>query len=224
MRKFISLLLSGSLVVSAKPVDIKLPEIVLTQSNHATLIGEVTGQSVKETIDKLRKLDNSKTRYLYINSPGGEVQTGIRLVNYLQSAEGKGIICVADTAISMAMVSMQACETRVTTPNATFMSHGIAGGVQGYTRKVESDLTIMKGFDYILAKIQAERMGITVEELRKRQNEEYWIIGSEAIIAANAADKVAKVSCGSDMLVPVEVDGTDDEGKVIKVKKILCPL
>lgn len=82
----------------------------------------------------------------------------------------------------------------------------------------------MKGLEYILDRLSALRIGITVEELKSRQNDEYWIIGAEALIKDNIVDKISKVTCGEDLTTPVEVDGTDDEGKPSKVQKILCPL
>ena len=223
VKAIASLIALSTLTMSAQPSTV-VPEIVLTKANHAELVSEVTSFSVNDVIVKLRSMDKSKPRYLFIDSPGGEVQTGLRLVNFLQSSEGKGVVCVANVAISMAFVSMQACETRIVTPNAVMMSHGISGGMRGYIQNIEAELALMKGLDYILAKVQAIRMGITVEQLRKLQNPEYWIVGSDDIIKANAADSVQRVTCGEDMLVPVVTKELQEDGKEIEVTKIACPL
>jgi len=198
----------------------KNQNIVLTEENHASLVGEVNGGSVETAILKLRSLDQSKTRYFYIDSPGGEVINGMRLINYLRSAEGKGIVCIAEKAMSMAFVALQSCETRLVIENTMLMSHGIAGGMQGYIKQIESELILAKKLDYILQKIQANRLGITIEQLLKNQNAEWWIIGIEDALNNNATDGVANVSCSLEIQKPIKVK--NDEGQEITISK--CPL
>ena len=184
------------------------------------MVGEVNGGSVETAILKLRSLDQSKTRYFYIDSPGGEVINGMRLSNYLRSAEGKGIVCIAEKAMSMAFVALQSCETRLVIENTMLMSHGIAGGMQGYIKQIESELILAKKLDYMLQRIQANRLGISIEQLLKNQNAEWWIIGIEDALNNNATDGVANVSCSLEIQKPVKVK--NDEGQEITISK--CPL
>jgi len=92
--------------------------------------------------------------------------------------------------------------------------------MQGYVKQIESQLRLAKGLEYILDLIQSKRLGISIEELHKRQNAEWWLIGSEAIIEAKAADDVVKVSCDSQLGKPVIEK--DKEGKETVIYK--CPL
>lgn len=195
-------------------------EIVLTETNHAVLVGEVDANSIDKAVMTLRSLDSSKPRYLYIDSPGGEVMAGMRLINYLRSSEGKGVICVANMAMSMGFVSLQSCETRYVIDNAMLMSHGIAGGVQGYVKQMESRIRLAKGLEFILDLIQAKRLGITIAELHRRQDAEWWLIGSDAIIQARAADGVVSVSCDKNLGKPKKYKNTD--GTISTIYN--CPL
>lgn len=203
----------SSLIATAKE------NIVLTETNHASLVGEVNRDSVDKAILGLRSLDSTKPRFLYINSPGGEVVSGMRLINYLQSKEGKGITCIANMAMSMGFVSLQSCEKRLVIENSMLMSHGIAGGMQGYVKQIESELRFAKGLEYLLQRIEAKRIGITIEELHKRQNAEWWIIGNEEAIRVNAADDTTEVSCNKELskIVKETIEG-------VEVSTSKCPL
>ena len=62
--------------------------ITLTSSNLLVLNGVVNGETVGPLITKAKQLDDALGRnkhiYLYINSPGGEVQTGMELIEALK--------------------------------------------------------------------------------------------------------------------------------------------
>ncbi len=100
-------------------------EIELTTTNFASLRGEVTNDTIEPILKKIYASDSSKTFYLYIDSPGGDVFQGLRLVRYLQSTKHP-ITCVTSTAISMAFVIFQTCNTRVILDSAVLMTHEVA--------------------------------------------------------------------------------------------------
>jgi ATP-dependent Clp protease protease subunit len=222
LKIILSCLIGLSSIVATAKENIVLTakeNIVLTETNHASLVGEVNRGSVDKAILQLRSLDSSKTRYLYINSPGGEVVNGLRLINYLRSAEGKGITCIASMAMSMGFVSLQSCEKRLVIDNAMLMSHGIASGMQGYVKQIESELRFAKGLEMLLQIIESRRIGITIEELHKRQNAEWWIIGSTEAIKVNAADDVTDVSCDKELSKVIE-----DTVEGVKTSITKCPI
>lgn len=193
--------------------------IVLDETNSAYLNAQVDARTTELAIMQLRLLDPSKPRYLYINSPGGEVITGMRLVNYLQSSEGKGVICIANTAISMAFVALQACETRLVTENAILMSHGLSSSASGSIKTIESDLKFSKKLEYLLHRIQSSRIGITIQQLIQHQDPDWWIVGYEEAIKTNVTDGVAQVSCAPSIAKPERIKQTEMEVMILK-----CPL
>jgi hypothetical protein len=99
------------------------------------------------------------------------------------------------------------------------MSHGIAGGMQGYVKQIESELRFAKGLEMLLQIIESRRIGITIEELHRRQNAEWWIIGSAEAIKVNAADDVTEVSCDSNISKPVKETVDNVETTIVK-----CPI
>lgn len=189
------ILMSLTLLVAAAP---KSNVIVLTSANHTAINTDFNGQSVDDAITALSNRDKTKPFYIYLDSPGGEVFAGKRLLDYL-SGDSENVTCIAANAMSMAFVTLQACPTRLVTPNAVLMSHGIQGGGQGDIKAIEKNLEIMKKLEALLNKISAERLKITIEELVKRHNPEYWIVGAEEILQANAADGVTSVTCDASL-------------------------
>jgi ATP-dependent Clp protease protease subunit len=184
--------MSVALVVAAAPSS---KRIVLSESNSVTL-SDVNVFSIDTVISALSNRDKEKPFYLYIDSPGGEVFAGKRLIDYLDG-DSKNVVCVASNAMSMAFVTLQACPTRLVTRNVALMSHGIQMGVQGDLRAIDKQVELGRALELMLSKISAARLGITVEELNKLHNPEYWLVGGDVAVAAKAADEVVTVSCDS---------------------------
>lgn len=176
--------------VSNKTSSYTVQRVVLTVDNTATLMTDVNDRSVNYAIETLDTLDKTKPRYLLIESPGGEVVAGLNLVEYLRSDAGKGVICIANKAASMAFVTLQSCETRLVTETTLLMSHGVSAGLQGDTHSIEQQLKFMEQLENMLFDIIATRLGITVEELKKHQRPEWWFAGAKEALKYNAADGV----------------------------------
>jgi len=232
MKKLFAVIIVLSLTALALVVPNKKYEVqnvVLTTDNFVSMDFEVNMESVEYVILKLDSLDKSKPRYLYIRSPGGEVIAGTRLVEYLRSEDGKGVVAIAQFSASMAFVTLQASETRLITRTGVLMSHGISGGVQGNIEQIEKQLDFMRKLENMLLDLIADRIGITREELREKHTPEWWIVGADEAVKANAVDGVASVTCSTEVknskLKGVAV--SFENGKpVLKEVEVgpLCPL
>lgn len=236
MKKILALVIVSSLSVMAvvtpnvvNTVKTTPQHIVLTKTNFVAMDFEVSRETVDFVINKLESLDKSKPRYLYIRSPGGEVFAGIRLVEYLKSADGKGVVAITQFAASMAFVTLQVSETRLITETGVLMSHGISGGMQGNIQEIEKQIDFMRKLENLLLDLLAKRLGLTREELRAKHNPEWWIVGANEAIKANAVDGVASVTCSkevkaSKLIVPIiQVDGGVQTVKEVEAGE-LCPL
>jgi ATP-dependent protease ClpP protease subunit len=195
--------------------------VELTATNHVS-IAEFSQSSVENVISSLITRDKAKTFYIYLDSPGGEVFAGKRLVDYLDG-DNKNVVCVASNAMSMAFVTLQACPTRYVTRNVALMSHGIQMGVQGDLRTIAKQIEIGKALDDMLTELSAVRLKLTVEALRALQNPEYWIVGGEKAVKANAADKVVTVGCAADLKGKRTIKVATPFGEIpVEVNK--CPI
>lgn len=187
--KFLIPFLLFSLTATA---DTKKSEIILTDSNSISLRGEVNEDSISEVIVKLAK-NNSPIIYLYINSPGGEVLAGMKLVNYLKYTS-KHVVCIAEVAISMAHQILQACPERTATDTSILMQHRMSGGAQGNSDQIASALNILVKLEEFLDIASAKRMKISLEEFMKKVSKEWWVFGKDAK-DVNMVDRIVTVQC-----------------------------
>ena len=157
------LALLGCLLIS-KAVAAPSNTIVLSQGNFTTLVGEVSAESVDEIIKDIQKADSSKPFYLYINSPGGEVVAGNRLVEYLKISPNVEVII--QVAASMAAVLTESVQKRHMTQTGFLMFHHIQLAVQGDIDQVESRTAFARELQEMLEIVVSERLGIDVEKWR----------------------------------------------------------
>jgi ATP-dependent protease ClpP protease subunit len=235
MKKLLALIIVSALLTLAvvfpngSIVNTRVQNIVLTTDNFVAMDFEVSGPSVEYTILKLDSLDKSKPRYLFIRSPGGEVIAGTRLVEYLRSEDGKGVVAIAQFAASMAFVTLQASETRLITRTGVLMSHGISGGAQGNIMEIERQVDFMRKLENMLLDLIADRLGLSRDALRAKNNPEWWLVGSDEAAKANAVDGVASVTCSTEVKqskLKVVIATAENGKQVLKEVEVgpLCPL
>lgn len=197
----------------------KVAEVVLTPSNFTILLDEVNALSVNTVMQGITNSDPSKPFYLIINSPGGYVLEGRPLVSYLTSTN-RNIVCIAQTAISMAYVTLQACPVRLVTNHSILMTHQIAGGSKGTLNDMKAALTFTQKLADLYDRLMAGRMQLTLEEYRAHINPEWWFVGAQDAIINNAADAEVKVTCTRELEKQFVTYG---EGKdAVNVSK--CPI
>lgn len=159
-------------------------------------VGEINAQSVYSLCRQLRYLqrqDPAAEITIYINSPGGEVKSGLALYDVMQ-----GISCPIHTvcmgsAASMGAVLFSAGNKRDILPHGEVMIHDplIAGGVGGSAlavREVSRDL--LKTRETICG-ILAKHTGKSRKEIYKKTAKDTWFNAEEAV-AFGLADRVVE--------------------------------
>ena len=171
-------------------------KITLTPSNTVVLDGEVNGNSVAQVMHDLY-VSPAETQYLFINSPGGSIIDGLKLVNFLHSTD-KNIVCVANFAASMAFVILQSCKTRLVTEDAVIMQHVASYSVQGQEPNNYSLVNFVRSIIKKMDKMQAERLGMTVEQFKSRTRDDWWLFDGDAV-TEKAADGVVYPTCSPEL-------------------------
>ena len=165
--------------------------ITLSTTNSLTIKGPVTEESTTEFIYSLNKMKNKENVYIYLDTPGGSVEHGNKIVAEIQKYK---LNCIAERAYSMGFVILQACKNRYITPYGRIMQHQISYGVSNEKAKVESYVSFVNQLEDELTEMQAARIGISPEEFSKRTYNDWWMVGKKAI-QANCADRLADVKC-----------------------------
>jgi ATP-dependent Clp protease protease subunit len=185
-------------VLPVVDVEKDVSEIVLNDTNFISLNSEVSEESIAPIRTKIASIPKGKPFYIFIDSPGGEIISGLSLVDILHSTD-KDVVCVARFAASMAFSIFQACPTRVVMPSAIIMQHRASGGVQGNTDMIEARLKFLKGLEDLLNKYDSKRLGKSIKDFKELVKTEWWLVGSDIILSEKAADEVNTVKCSPEL-------------------------
>jgi len=141
---------------------------------------------VDETVDLTLQAIEAASRgedeiYLVLNSPGGSVLAGARLINFMKNS-GVTIHTVCEgLCASMAAQIHQVGKTRYMTPGSVLMFHPASGGVQGTMEQMSSQLGAFSRLVDRMDMEVAKRSGIDYKEFKARLESEYWLESQDAI-------------------------------------------
>lgn len=151
------------------------------------LFGYIGESGDIRSADIVRELLEAEKLYrtidIRINSPGGEVHTGIAIFNALRSSKAEIRIFVDGIAASMGAV-VALCGRRVEASKyARFMFHGASGGCWGNRKEIEQYLEELDETDNTLCRMLSEKCGKTPEEIREAyfDGHDHWFTAEEAL-------------------------------------------
>ena len=127
--------------------------------------------------------DSTKDIYLYINSPGGVVTSGMAIYDTMNFIKADVQTIVIGMAASMAsvLVSSGAKGKRFGLPHSTVMIHQPSGGAQGQQTEIqiaaEETLKTRKRINGILA----ENSGQPIEQIERDTERDHYLTAQEAV-------------------------------------------
>ena len=111
----------------------------LLQDRIIFLTGEIDDKISNIIISELLYLDNisHENIYLYINSPGGAITSGMGIYDTMRFIESKVITIGVGMCASMAAFLLSSGDERYVLPNAEVMIHQPLGGAQGQATDIK---------------------------------------------------------------------------------------
>lgn len=170
----------------------KAPEMPdpLTEKFMKTRQIILSGEINKDLADKIvRQLlvleadDSEKTIYMYIDSPGGDVDAGFAIFDMIRFIKspvvlvGMGLIASAAALILLSVDK----ENRVSLPNSRYLIHQPSSGMRGVATDIEIHAKEMEKTKAILNQIIAEQTGKSVEQVTNDTERDYWLDSKEAV-------------------------------------------
>lgn len=199
------------------------PVISLNSTNHLSIRGEVNDAMADTFVHASLLARPGAIRYVFINSPGGSVQAGNRIMREVQQ---KNYTCIADRAYSMGFVILQACGERLITPFSSVMQHPISfNNLGGDLGSVHSYVDMVRAIENMLIQMQAARVRLSVDEFRRRTLTEWWLFGPD-IVRNHCADRIVDVTCSA-KLMRTNMSTTESTAMpLVRVKRTFsrCPL
>lgn len=159
---------------------------MVSSQGLVSIEGPVNKQSVDEVIYEFHTNPEENDWVFYLNTPGGSVMDGARLLPYLES---KNVTCVVDKAYSMGFLLLQACSDRVMLPYGSLMQHDMYLGLEDDYTKIKSYVEFLTKVYDRLTKMQYSRIGISEEEYLRKIKDNWWMTAEEAV-EANCADRI----------------------------------
>ncbi len=168
-----SRLLKDRIIFLGSPIDDNIANLVIAQMLH--LEGD----------------DPEKDIFLYINSPGGVVTSGLAIYDTMQHIRPDVCtICVGQAAsMGAVLLAAGAAGKRYVLPNSRVMIHQPLGGVRGQASDIEIEAREILKLKQRLNEMLASHTGQTVEKLSIDTERNFFMDATEAV-AYGLADEV----------------------------------
>lgn len=137
---------------------------------------------IKAQLLFLESEDPNSDIIMYIDSPGGEVATGMGIYDTMQYVKPDiRTICVGMAASMGSLILMGGTKgKRSALPNAEIMIHQPSGGAKGKATDVEANLEHLLKTKIKLHNIYAELTGQNIEKIKTDMEKDYWLTPLEA--------------------------------------------
>ena len=160
-----SRLLNERIIFLGTPIDDQVANLVIAQLIH------------------LESEDPDKDISVYINSPGGQVYSGLAIYDTMQFIKPDvQTICVG-IAMSMGAVILAGGTEgkRLALPNAKILIHQVSGGFQGQATDIEIQARETIALKRRLEEILAQHTGRPMEAVSKDMERDYFMTSQEAL-------------------------------------------
>ena len=154
----------------------------LLQDRIIFLTGEIDDAMSNIIISELLYLDNinHENIYLYINSPGGAITSGMGIYDTMRFIESKVITIGVGMCASMAAFLLSSGDERYVLPNAEVMIHQPLGGAQGQATDIKIAAERIIKLKEKLNKILADNTHQSLEKIYEDTERDNFLSATEA--------------------------------------------
>jgi ATP-dependent Clp protease protease subunit len=172
-----------------KPADAIVNELEsrLFHGRKVMVFGQITDKLARDVVSRILALvdDSAKPIQIYLNSPGGHVESGDSIhdiIKFVRSSVPIHMIGTGWVASAGALIYAGAEKRfRFCLPNTRFLLHQPMGGVQGPATDIEIEAREILKVRERLSQIIATETGQPIECVRKDTDRNYWMSASEAV-------------------------------------------
>lgn len=156
------------------------------KTRQIILSGEINKDLAEKIVRQLLVLesdDAEKPVYIYIDSPGGDVDAGFAIFDMIRFVScpvyliGMGLIASAAALILLAVDK----KYRLALPNSRYLIHQPSSGMRGVATDIEIHAKEMERTKSVLNKIISEQTGKSIEQVSADTNRDYWLNAEESV-------------------------------------------
>jgi len=176
-----------------KNLKIKRNMLRLDFSRVLSISGEVSDTTLV-VADAIKVLDSKshKPIYILIDSPGGSVFAGARVVAAMQHAKSPVYTICVRLCASMAFIIHQYGDKRLMFDRSVLMSHFATTGTSGDVERIKSYIEMVQKYVDRFSSEIADRAGMSLEDYRNLTSKDLWLSEEEAV-RLNFSDEVVSV-------------------------------
>lgn len=148
-----------------------------------TPIDDVVSSLIISQLLFLEAEDPEKDIFIYINSPGGVVSSGLAIYDTIQYIKPDVVTTCMGQAASMGALLLAAGTKgkRYALPNSRIMIHQPLGGAEGQASDIQIAANEILRIRESLNSILAEASGKTIKQIEKDTDRNYFMSASEAL-------------------------------------------
>lgn len=156
------------------------------KTRQIILTGEINKELADSIVRQLLILDSEDEKspiYMYIDSPGGDVDAGFAIFDMIRFIKapvyliGMGLIASAATLVLLAVDK----EFRIGLPNSRYLIHQPLGGMRGVATDIEIYAKDMEKIRAKLNSLISEQTGTSLEQVTKDTERDFWLDSDEAV-------------------------------------------
>jgi ATP-dependent Clp endopeptidase proteolytic subunit ClpP len=172
---------------------VKVTKLDVPSNRLVTIFGAISGNGI-QIAQQITALDNGKDKtYILTTSPGGSVLTGAAILSAIEASDSPVVTICSVMCASMAALIHQFGDERYMVNRSMLMFHQAHGGMEGDLERMRRQLEFIMQFVKRIEEQIARRMGISVEEYKKRSDNELYVESEEAV-KQRLADKLVVVN------------------------------
>lgn len=155
------------------------------KTRQIILSGEIDKELANKIVRELLILeaeDSSKTIFMYIDSPGGDVDAGFAIFDMIRFISspvvliGMGLVASAAALVLLAVPK----DRRVALPNSHYLIHQPMSGMKGVATDIEIHAKELAKTHSKLNRIIAEETGTDEAQVAKDTDRDHWLDADEA--------------------------------------------
>jgi ATP-dependent Clp protease protease subunit len=148
-----------------------------------TAIGDEIANLIVAQLLFLESEDPEKDIYIYINSPGGSVTSGLAIYDTMQYIKPEcSTLCVGQAASMAAwLLAAGAKGKRFALPHARIMIHQPAGGVQGQASDIDIQAREIIRLREQMNNILVKHTGQSLKKIEKDTDRDLFMTGKQAV-------------------------------------------
>ncbi len=147
-----------------------------------TPINDQVANAIVAQLLFLESDDSDKDIFMYINSPGGDVTSGLGIYDTMRYVKPEIVTVCVGQAVSMGcfLLSGGTAGKRFSLPHSSIMMHMIQGGAQGSAPDLAIRHEEMMKKNELLMEILSENTGNSLEDVKSDFERDKWMTPKEA--------------------------------------------